>query len=197
MSTLPKGDHTAGEIEIVRQVPIYTNRYLSIFNDEVIFPSGAAGTYFRVSSASNRSVGILPIAPDGRLLLIRNYRHAARGWAYEMPKGEALEGEDPVEAAGRELMEETGLGFEKLVFIGEYCESPAVFSGKMRCYAALNCVPREASHPEQTEAISGLQPFTPAEYLSGSEARLDFDDAMTTLAVLRYLREKESLKDGI
>ena len=54
------------------------------------------------------SVVVLPVLPDGRVLLIRQYRHAARQFLWELVAGRIDEGESPRKAAARELIEETG-----------------------------------------------------------------------------------------
>lgn len=183
-----KGDHNAGEIEIVEERVVFENRYARVCNDDVVFPNGDRGTYLRVTMPTDRSVGVLPVTRDGKILLIRTFRHGARGWGYEIPKGESLAGEDSETAARRELSEETGILAEELVFAGEYSESPAVFSGRLKCYIGLGCrIAKEASI-ENTEAISGVRAFDPEEYLQ--DQSMDYVDAVTQLMVCKYLKNR-------
>ena len=182
---MKKGDHRSGEIEILKEDLIFKNKYVEIFNDKVIFPSGTEGTYVRISSESNISVGVLPITEEGKMVLIKTFRHAVRGWGYEIPKGEALPQENYEVAAKRELEEETGLIPERLIYIGEFCESPAICSGKIKCYVAINCRYSGAVNTEDTEAISGSVELTAQEYLNCTDA--EFTDAITQLAVYKYI----------
>lgn len=54
------------------------------------------------------SVMVVPVLADGQLVMVNQYRRNLRRWTLEFPAGEAAEGEDPEEAARRELAEETG-----------------------------------------------------------------------------------------
>ncbi len=188
MNTNKNGDHRAGEIEIVKEHVVFENRYARVSNDEVLFPKGASGTYLRVSMPTDRSVGVLPVTEDGKIILIRTFRHGARGWGYEIPKGEAFADESNEDAAKRELLEETGIQAEKLIFAGEFCESPAVFSGRLSCYIGLGCKIADRASIESTEAISGVGVFAPEEYLS--DHSMDFTDAVTQLMVYKYLENR-------
>ncbi|MBQ8515901.1 MAG: NUDIX hydrolase [Ruminococcus sp.] len=181
-----KGNHQNGEIEIIEERSVFKNRYMEIFNDDVLFPSGVKGTYIRAASNNDMSIGVLPVTEEGRIVLIRTFRHGVRGWGYEIPKGEALIGEKGEIAARRELYEETGITPEKLIYMGELCESPAVFSGRMKCYIALNCQYAGEKEPEDTEAISGTREFDAEEYLLGQDG-CDFTDAVTQLMVYKYM----------
>ena len=187
---VPKGDHLSGEIEITRQIALFENEYLRIFNDRVIFPSGKEGTYFRLETPTNLGVGVLPVTEQGALLLIKTYRHAARGWGYEMPKGGVGQGEDAEQAARRELMEETGYAADRLVYLGEYYESPAIYSSKMKFYLGLDCHRVEDIRCEDTEAISAVEQVEAGDFLKKS-GELDFCDAITELAYYKYLAYKE------
>ena len=115
MSTVYKGDYRKGEIEIIEPQVVFQNKYLEIYDDRVRFPSGYEGTYVRINTSTNKSVGILPITKEGKMLVIKNFRHAMRGWGYEIPKGGIEPDEKTIEAASRELMEETGYTAEKFV----------------------------------------------------------------------------------
>lgn len=183
-----KGDRNAGEIEIIEEKVVFENRYAKVSNDDVIFPGGNRGTYLRVSMPTDRSVGVLPVTAEGKILLIRTFRHGARGWGYEIPKGESLAGEDCETAARRELLEETGIKAERLQFAGEFCESPAVFSGRLSCYIGYGCRIADRTSLENTEAIAGVRAFEPKEYLA--DRSMDFVDAVTQLMVYHYLNNR-------
>jgi len=189
------GNHENGEIEIVRSVPVFNNQYIEIFNDAVLFPSGKSGTYVRINNPAPFSIAVLPINLDGRIVLLRNFRHGARGWGYEVPKGGAEDNESAIEAAKRELLEETGLVAEKMVYLGDYADSPAVFSDQLKCYLGLNCHKCTDVNTEPTEAIEEIVLFTPDDYLNMSTV-LDFKDAVTELLVYKYLKYLSGRNDN-
>lgn len=182
-----RGDYRKGEIEIIKPQTIFKNQYLEIFNDHVKFPSGYEGTYVRINTSSNKSVGVLPITKEGKMLVIKNFRHAMRGWGYEVPKGGIEPGEDAEKAALRELMEETGYMATKLVYLGKYSSTPDIITNLMYCYIALDCYKTRDMSCEKTEAIEGVEELDIVSYLEG-RCCLDFQDAMTELLVQKYLK---------
>jgi len=86
----------------------------------------------------NGAVVILPIVDDDHLLLIRNHRHAVNQILIELPAGTLEKGEDPINCAGRELLEETGYLAGRLKPIGSFFASPGIITEKMYAFAAYN-----------------------------------------------------------
>lgn len=90
---------------------LYTGKVLNLDLDTVQFPDGSEGVLemIRHSGAS----AVLPFLdhpadPDPRVVLIRQFRHAADGYVWEIPAGRLEPGEAPESCAHRELLEETG-----------------------------------------------------------------------------------------
>lgn len=98
------------------------------------------------------SVVLLPYLADGRVLLVRQYRHAARQALWELPAGTLEPGEDPLDAAQRELAEETGYRARRLKRLCEFFPSPGILSEKMRLFEARGLTPSPA-HPDPDERI--------------------------------------------
>lgn len=185
MDKIYTGDCKKGEIEILQSISIFRNRYTEIFNDQVRFPSGYDGTYVRVAAPCRASIAVLPVTGKGKIVLIRTFRHGMRGWCYEVPKGGIEPGESDETAALRELEEETGYCSQKLAYIGEYADSPAILSNRLKCYAALDCQKVSQPKPEHTEAIAETVEANISDVLSG-RLRLDFNDAITELLIYKY-----------
>jgi len=78
-----KGDHLKGEIEIVQENEVFSNKYATLFDDDVIFPSGTKGKYLRFKWNAPYGVMVLPTDSDGNVLLIKNFRHENRSWSWE------------------------------------------------------------------------------------------------------------------
>lgn len=99
----------AGPAPIRRQraVEVFRNRFGTLFNDEVISPSGLQGRYLRWQW-SHSGVVIVPMGPDG-LAFVPTYRYPIGQVSLEFPRGGCEADEDPATAAVRELREETGL----------------------------------------------------------------------------------------
>src|ERR1700720_4579489 len=83
---------------------IYKGAVFGIRRDEVIEPSGVRT--MREVITHPGSVVVLPVLPDGRIVLIRQYRYAARQYLWELVAGRMDPGETPKKAAARELIEE-------------------------------------------------------------------------------------------
>jgi len=97
------------------------------------------------------AVVILGLLDDGRILLIRNRRYAIEQTLIELPAGTLEKGEDPMNCAGRELLEETGYLAGRLKPIGVYFTSPGILSEKMYAYAAYDLRKQEMALEEGEE----------------------------------------------
>lgn len=82
------------------------------------------------------AVAILPITPNGKIILERQYRHPIKEWIFEVPAGTLEEGESPEECAIRELMEETGYDVLKLERLGSCYLSPGYSTEKIHFFLA-------------------------------------------------------------
>ncbi|WP_296621585.1 NUDIX hydrolase [Marivirga sp.] len=86
----------------------YDNAWIRVEEDNVINPSGGDGIYGRVHF-KNIAVGVIPIDKDGNTWLVGQYRYPLDEYSWEIPEGGCPVGEQELDAAKRELKEETGL----------------------------------------------------------------------------------------
>jgi 8-oxo-dGTP pyrophosphatase MutT (NUDIX family) len=87
---------------------LYDNGFLRLREDAVIQPDGMPGSFAYVEAAA-AVVGIVPISEDGQVHLVRQWRYPWQCNSWEIPAGHAEADEEPLAAAQRELVEETGL----------------------------------------------------------------------------------------
>jgi len=92
--------------ERISGAEVYSGNFIKVQKDRVRLPDGSESTreYIRHPGA----VAIVPLLPDGRVLLERQFRYPLRREFIEIPAGKREAGEDPLETAKRELLEETG-----------------------------------------------------------------------------------------
>ena len=97
------------------------------------------------------AVVILGLLNDGRILLIRNRRYAIDQTLIELPAGTLEKGEDPMNCAGRELLEETGYLAHRLKSLGWYYSSPGILTEKMYAFAAYDLEKQKTALEEGEE----------------------------------------------
>lgn len=102
--------------------------------DMVRFPSGSVKP--REILEHRPCVAVLPVTETGRIVLIKQYRHAVDEEIFEIPAGIMEEGEEPRASACRELREETGFKPGKLEEIAEIYTSPGFCDEKIHIYIA-------------------------------------------------------------
>lgn len=128
----------------------YENDWIRIEHHDVIKPNGEPGIYGKVHF-KNTAIAVLPIDKDGNTYLVGQYRYTINSYSWELPEGGCLN-ESPLDAAKRELKEETGLIAEKWTFLGEQYLSNSVTDEKSMMFLAENLT-LQASEPESTEVL--------------------------------------------
>ena len=160
---------------------IYDGKVLHVVCDDVELPNGEIAV--REFCIHVGAVCIIPILPDGRVIMERQFRYPHNRVFYEIPAGKLDSfDEDPLSAAKRELREETGAVAGKMTFLGALDTSPALISERIHMYLAedLSFTDRELDDDEflsvEYESFHKLYDMV----LSGEIA-----DAKTQVAILK------------
>ena len=109
--------------------------WLEVVREKLALPGAGTADFFRVEMPAFAQV--LPVTPEGKLVLIEGYRPGYREWSWGVPGGMMEPGEDPEKAAARELLEETGYSVESLHRVGEYGIDGNRGCGRMHLYVGL------------------------------------------------------------
>ncbi|WP_018751481.1 NUDIX hydrolase [Paenibacillus sanguinis] len=125
--------------------PIFSGKIISLQIDTVMLPDGTTATREVVKHPG--AVAVLAIH-QGRLLLVDQYRQAMGRCELEIPAGKLEQGEDPREAAARELQEETGFRSGKLTHLHSFYTSPGFADEIIHLYLAEDLAAGEMSLDE-------------------------------------------------
>ncbi len=159
----------------------YENPWLTVWHDDVIRPDGAPGIYGIVHFV-NRAIGVLAIDDRDRVLLVGQYRYPLDEYSWEIPEGGGGPDESALDAARRELVEETGFRAGTWRELGGAALSNSV-TDELAIFFVATDLQDGAASPEGTEELqTRWVPF-------GEALEMTFDgriaDALSILAIQR------------
>ena len=181
--SVPKGKTVRKQARVLSSRVLFAGRVFTVRRDRVSEPGGVVAA--RDIVVHPGSVVLLPVFPDGTILLVRQYRHAACAFLWELVAGRVDAGESPIAAAHRELAEETGYTARRLRKLLEIFPSPGFVSERMWIFSATGLTPG-AARPEDDERISARR-FSLAA-LERMIRRGALRDAKSIAAILFYAR---------
>ncbi len=165
----------------LKREEIYHGSVLHLMRDTVELPNGA--TSHREFCLHIGAVAIVPLLSDGRVIMERQFRYAHGRVFFEIPAGK-LESpdEDILEAAKRELSEETGAVASKYTFLGELDTTPALMNEKIHLFIAED-ISFGDRHPDSDEFLDiELVPLTELFKMVMSG---EIKDAKTQIGILK------------
>jgi 8-oxo-dGTP pyrophosphatase MutT (NUDIX family) len=176
-------------VEKVRTV--FRGRVITVNVETVRLPNGHVTDLEIIHHPGGAA--IVAIDTAGRVCLIRQYRHAAAGWVWELPAGKLEPQEPPLETARRELSEESGTTAQSWQSLGNYVSSPGVFTEIVHLYLARGLHSVRIAH-EAGELIEVH--WVPLEDACARALHGDINDGKTALGLLRARSVLESLQSG-
>ena len=143
------------EAEVLECRQIYDGKVVKLGVEEVRLPNGKT-TELEIIRHQG-AAAVVPIDEDGKVYLVRQYRHAVGEWLLEVPAGKLEPGESPEECIGREIEEETGMKAGRLVPLGPIWTTPGFTDEKIWLFVATGLTPGrqtlEDDEPLEVEAI--------------------------------------------
>lgn len=168
----------------IRSRRVYTGKVISLDVDEVLFPDGSVGELEMIRHpGASAIVPFLsdPLGEDPQILLIRQYRHAADGYLYEIPAGRLDPGEDPTTCALRELKEETGCSATGMERLFTLYTTPGFTDEKIHVFMATGLEAGQSSR--EADEFLDLHPLPLSRALRMIEVG-EIQDAKTALGLL-------------
>ena len=126
--------------------------WMTARRDHVRLPSGVEMEEYYVLEYPDW-VNIIALTAEGKMVLERQYRHARQLVGWELPAGIIEQGEDPMQAAQRELLEETGYTGGKWEHFMTICPNAGACTNVSHTYIARGVERTDSQHLEQTEDI--------------------------------------------
>ena len=129
---------------------IYEGKILHIYRDDVLLPNGRKSV--REVADHPGGVAIVALDENDNILTVKQYRYVFSRVLEEIPAGKLERGEDPREAALRELKEETGATPARMIDLGKLLVSPGCYSEVLHLYLAEGLA-FGAQHPDEDEFL--------------------------------------------
>ena len=132
---------------------IFKGRVVTLDIDTVTLPNGATIELEMIHHPG--AAAVVPMKDDGTVILIRQYRHAAGGYIYEIPAGKLHPGEDPKLCAARELQEEIGYRADSLELLTSILTTPGFTDEVIHIYkgTGLTKGKQDLDHDEVIEIV--------------------------------------------
>ena len=172
-----------GEFELLDRKVIEKTRVFEYCKDTLRLPDGRTTVYETLLHKG--AAAVIPVLEDGRILLVRQYRHSIGRVSLEIPAGGRDDENEPfIEAAARELEEETGYRSDDLMHLISIVTAIAYCNEVIEVFVAKNLIlSRQNLDPDE---FIEVEAFTPQE-LSRMIFEGKIQDSKTIAAVMSYL----------
>jgi 8-oxo-dGTP pyrophosphatase MutT (NUDIX family) len=137
--------------KIIDSTVVYDNPWIQVRHENVIIPNGKKGIY-GVAHFKNKAAVVLPVDNENYTWLVGQYRYTLEEYTWEIPMGGGALSSDSLEAAKRELKEETGMEAERYTYIGKIHTSNSVTDEFGLLYLAEGLT-FGVSEPDDTEVL--------------------------------------------
>lgn len=139
--------------QVLESEYLFKRPWLTARRDRVLLPTGAEIPEYYVLEYPDW-VNTIALTRDGRFVMVRQYRHGLGETRYELCAGVCEAGEDPMESAKRELLEETGFGGGQWQEFMVISANTSAMTNLAHCFLAVGVEPVTEQHLESGEDLS-------------------------------------------
>ncbi|MDE6418463.1 MAG: NUDIX hydrolase [Duncaniella sp.] len=173
--------------ELVKSDYLFNRPWLTVRRDTVRLPNGVIHPEYYVLEYP-RWINIIAITKDGRFVMVRQYRHGLGIVSTELCAGVVEDGEDTLEGAKRELLEETGFGGGEWELSMVISANPGSQNNLSYCYIARGVEQISTQHLDTTEDIEVV--FMTEEEVYGMLVRDELKQALMCAPLWKYFALK-------
>ena len=178
---------------LLRTDRVYTGRIVSLDVDEVRYPNGLVGSLEMLRHPGAAAVVPFlddPRAPDPRILLVRQFRHATGGYLWEIPAGRRNPGETPDSTARRELQEETGHACDRLDQLTWIWTTPGFTDEAIHLFMATGLQPAPAAlEPDEVLDVHAIR-------WSAARAMIEHAEIVDAKTMVALLYVQTTIRSG-
>jgi ADP-ribose pyrophosphatase len=138
--------------KVLESTYLHREPWLTIRKDKCQLENGKTVPAFYVTEYPEW-VNVFGLTTDGKVVLVKQYRHGIERIDLELPGGVAEEGETPEEAARREMKEETGYEFESFTYLGKVCANPSTTNNYTHLFLATGGEQKAEQSLDETEEV--------------------------------------------
>jgi 8-oxo-dGTP pyrophosphatase MutT (NUDIX family) len=177
---------------IEKRTTHFRGRVISLTVDEVTLPNAHRASLEIVHHPGGAAV--VALDAERRVCLLKQYRHAAGRWLWELPAGKLEPGEPPLDTAQRELVEEAGVAAANWQSLGHCVPSPGILTEVVHLYLATGLTPVAAA-PESAEVFEVHWIGIDEAYRQVLDGTIN--DAKTAVGLARALQPQVSAKEDL
>jgi len=173
---------------IIKQVTQFaSSRLFTIEKLQLEFSNGEQAEFERIQPNAGRAVMVAAITDQQELVLVREYAAGTERYELQLPKGIVEADEDSVQAANRELAEETGLAAKTLKLLQTLRVSPGYFNHETDLVLATDLFEQQLDSGDEPEAPEVVT--VPLSEVDALLAREEFSEARSIAGLLLVLRQ--------